>query len=179
MFNNELDHGVRQGREDERLRRQQLIRFALLLCIMILFLDRPENVHPLPSSSSSGDSDGDITGGQPSTVYQQRLTNVMRNLHSQESYPRNITGIYQGTWVTYGKNEIKVSINSTESDTTFKDIDQNSTPAETTRNGQMLIQIRSINVAEVPELDFVYGVVKLFKADSTSSDVLYPLQGSL
>lgn len=43
--------------------------------------------------------------------------------------------------------------------------------------GTFLLQLRSSKIANVPDLDFVYGVVKVYKAGTRKTDLLYPVQG--
>lgn len=39
------------------------------------------------------------------------------------------------------------------------------------------MQLRSCSVQNVPDLDFVYGVVRVFNAGTRKTDLQYPVQG--
>jgi hypothetical protein len=43
--------------------------------------------------------------------------------------------------------------------------------------GNFLLQLRSSNIENVPDLDFVYGVVKVFNAGIRKTNLQYPVQG--
>ena len=85
-----------------------------------------------------------------------------RNL--AQIYPRNITGIYQGEWDRRsgpGKGDDGSVL----------------APWNANKHGRFLIQLRSTSLPTVPDLDFVYGVVKLYHTSSSETGVLFPIQG--
>jgi len=175
--------------EQERLRRQQVVRLGVLLCLLLVMYDGSMmNSHhaPLGSKHTSDDSKPKPT---PFTSRVNNVIGAQRGLSSY-MYPRNVTGMYRGSWARVIMTPKQVSdqlqiVNASIG--TWYDESSYSTPtaagmqlippASYASSGKLLMQLKAVAVDNIPDMTFVYGVIKLYGAGVQSSDILYPLQG--
>ena len=145
----------------ERLRRQSILRVGLLVCLILVFLDGGVQQHSDPTSTTRGTTNYNPSHANPDIPvpylkWLNQLTHeIGENLTAQ--FPRNCSGLYNGAWTKFSRTGNTVVI---------------SNPV-----GNLLLQLRSVALIDIPGMDFVYGVIKLYKAGDKSDDVLYPLQG--
>ena len=149
--------------EVERSRRLYAKRLGVIICFLLIFMDggspRPDNRY-LHKEETVTEHNTLLQ-----SAYISKLNVVVsstRSLNVQTYYARNITGIYHGLWEVDG---VKGESNITE---TF--FAKKSAKALT-------MQLRSTKLKNVPDLDFVYGVARVYGAGFSGSDLFYPLQG--
>jgi hypothetical protein len=148
--------------EIERMRRQQFLRLGLIVCMTLIFMDGNANRRD-PTAVSSIPSNHKGSMDNSSNQYTKNLNNIIdttRKLPTLQ-YPKNITGVYNGIWerdiVTSASNDTRSTIKHT--------------------NGKYLLRLWSVRIDNVPNMDFVYGVIRIFKVGPKDSDIIYPLQG--
>lgn len=145
--------------ELERSRRLHLKRLGVIICFVLIFMDggpqrtdvRPHREDTLSDQSSKAQSSY--------TSKLNELINSKRNLNSPTTFARNITGVYHGKW----------ELNTAKGNSS-------KSPGERSAKTFMM-QLRSVKLNNVPDLDFVYGVAKVYKAGMGEADLFYPLQG--
>jgi hypothetical protein len=151
--------------EAERSQRLYAKRLGVILCLLLIFMDggtpRQDNRYLHKEETVTEHNT------QSQSSYISKLNVVVsstRNLDAQAYYARNITGIYHGLWEVDG---VRGESNITE---TF--FAKKSAKALT-------MQLRSTKLRNVPDLDFVYGVARVYGAGFSGSDLFYPLQGQI
>jgi hypothetical protein len=151
--------------EVERSRRLLLQRLGILICFVIIFFD---GATPKTDTRYVHKDEAVIEQSPRSqSSYITKLNMLVsstRNLNSQNYYARNITGIYRGHWEVGGIRET--------SDNTKNISSKKITKAVT-------IQLRSTKLKNVADLDFVYGVARIYNAGLGGSDLFFPLQGKI
>eukprot|EP00600_Ochromonadales_sp_CCMP1393_P011517 CAMPEP_0174996702 /NCGR_PEP_ID=MMETSP0005-20121125/543_1 /TAXON_ID=420556 /ORGANISM="Ochromonas sp., Strain CCMP1393" /LENGTH=221 /DNA_ID=CAMNT_0016251143 /DNA_START=65 /DNA_END=726 /DNA_ORIENTATION=+ len=195
--------------QQEQMRRQQMLRLGLIICLLFLLLDGGGNQDN--SKNVSGDYNGKNRGSFASTAdiplsdpLGQKMKSVLEadnkatlfgtiatsasiGSSKLESYfdlskftgpPINVTGFYRGIW----------RFRASETTTTIPGIGRKPPPSnggsggssnmtETERNkltvnkvlsggGTALIQLVSVPVRGVADLNFVYGVLRLYRSNS-------------
>ena len=143
--------------ETERSRRLHLKRLGVIICFVLIFMDggSPRADQRLHREEKVSDQ-----SSRSQSLYTSKLNEVIkskRNLNSPMLFARNITGVFHGNW---DMNTGTANVSKSKREKTF------------------LMQLRSVKLNNVPDLDFVYGVAKIYKAGVSESDLFYPLQGA-
>jgi hypothetical protein len=159
-------------RERARLQREKLLKFGLFLMFLMIFLDGgvPRRGSPYGPYASGGPAAPSelLPTPEQAAQFTARLKAVVGSTRSSQLYPRNVTGIFQGDW-----NVLKKDAGSSSSSSSVG----TAAPWNGRNAGRFLLQLRSVPLAAVPELDFVYGVVKMYKSSSAETGYLFPVQG--
>lgn len=160
LFNGDVD----------RLRRQQIVRFGVIVCLILMLLDSSNRQYT--DARTIKNNTNSKANGVPNSKLLPRDFTYQLNMISKGSsldgfdeliYPRNLTGMFRGSYSR--KTEI----------TRMLDIVDNHGPDDI--SGRLLMQLRSISIPDVNDLHFVYGVIKLYGAGPRMSDLLLPIQG--
>lgn len=158
LFNGDVD----------RLRRQQIVRFGVIVCLILMLLDSSNRQYTDARAIKTNSK----ANGIPNSKLLPRDFTYQLNMISKGSsldgfdeliYPRNLTGMFRGSYSR--KTEI----------TRMLDIADNQGPDNI--SGKLLMQLRSVSIPNVNDLHFVYGVIKLYGAGPRMSDLLLPIQG--
>lgn len=147
--------------EVERSRRMHLKRLGVIICFILIFMDGGSTRQDVKFLHKEDSVSSQNTNSQ--SLYTSKLNNVInsqRSLVSRRQYPRNVTGVYHGKWQSSSSSSRNTGELQGGSAQTF------------------MMQLRSIKLDNVPDLDFVYGVVKIYKAGIADTDLFYPLQGA-
>jgi len=159
----DVDGGMR-----ERWRRAQVVRLGLILVLLLALFDTGPGSRDL---SLNEHADSTIA----STAYTDRLNSIIsskRNL--AVPFPKNVTGLYRGGWerLRGGASPSRASgVNKSE----VISVAPGSSVSAT--SGKIILQLKSVAIANVAEMSFVYGVLRLSNSGLRGSDLLYPLQG--
>jgi hypothetical protein len=150
--------------ERERVRRQSVLRIGLLICLILVFLDGGVQRRGDSTGFTRGSATSSLNNAKPDlpAPYLLQLNELLSKVrgYNTTTFPRNCTGLYNGEWRRAS-------------------IDAKNTAVKPNSEvlGHLLLQLRSVALTDVPVMDFVYGVVKLYKGGETGSDLVYPLQG--
>jgi hypothetical protein len=153
---NNADEAPENMEPDRSSRRQSMIRLGLMLYFILIFMNE--------SQTKVYHKEEIIAQNEPRSIYVNRLNEVInsqRHLYIENAYARNITGVFHGSWES--------GTVTTSTTSSIKDVQR--------QPGTFVMQLRSIKLANVPDMDFVYGVAKLYKMGSKETDLMYPLQG--
>lgn len=160
--------------EVERSRRLYLKRLGVIICFVLIFMDGGT-----PRSDIKYLRKEDTVSDQSSnsqSLYAIKLNKVInskRNLNIQNFFPRNISGVFHGMWAFDG------SIPSVPNFQGAQQQKQMGLGLGLAGSNQkvFMLQLKAIKLNNVPDLDFVYGVVKIYRAGAAGADLFYPLQG--
>lgn len=157
---NDINTTVTDDEIGRSQRQHMILRLGLIVCLIFIFMDTGSGSSKIDNRKyqNKEQSMNNIQKPKSQSPYVIRLNeviiNLKRNLNSQ-TFARNISGTYNGHYTVSRKDVTKQP------------------------PGTFLVQLRSIKLNEVPDLDFVYGVAKIYKAGPKESDLLFPLQGNL
>ena len=159
--------------EVERSRRLHLKRLGVIICFVLIFMDGGNPRSDIKYLRKEGTVSDQISKSQSSYVL--KLNEVIaskRNL-IQNFFPRNVTGVFHGMWGSDGSIS---SLSDFQGHRKQKQMGLGLGLTGSTQNIFML-QLKAIKLNNVPHLDFVYGVVKIYRAGIAGSDLFYPIQG--
>lgn len=93
-----------QAENGEAARRQQVMRFALLICMLFLFLDNGNQSQKQPTTSNSNRNDAatEVPLGDQYTTHVSYI--LQQQTHSMDQRPMNATGLYRGRWDNAAKS---------------------------------------------------------------------------
>jgi len=158
----------------DRVRRAQVVRLGLILCLLLALFD---------STPSPRELNEQAQDSKPSP-YKERLNALIndekRSLHISETFPRNVTGLYRGSWARFSSHD-----NGTGNAASAKAspvsigiaLSTLSGSGVSPTSGKILMQLKSVAIENVAEMSFVYGVIRLSGAGVRGADLLYPTQG--
>lgn len=162
--------GTNAGDEDDgqgaQMRRNQVVRLGLIICLLLALFDSGPGNRPISSLSEHSDT----TARKP-TAATERLNSVLNSKRSLAlRFPRNVTGLYRGSW----DRSSHIVTESARNSSSRPGVAWGQTLSE---NGKILMQLKSVAIDNVAELSFVYGIIRLSGAGPRNSDMLYPVQG--
>lgn len=150
--------------EVERSRRLYLQRLGILICFVLLFFDGTPKTDTRYLNKEEAVIEQSPRSQSSYITKLNLLVSSTRNLNTQNYYARNITGIYRGHWEVGGMREAFDNTNNISAKKISKAV---------------TIQLRSTKLKNVADLDFVYGVARIYNAGLGGSDLFFPLQGSI
>ena len=154
----------------ERTRRAHAIRVGLMLTLFLTMFDTNNN----RSAAMSKRTEPPKAAKTASTERINAIINEKRKLQ-QPSFPKNVTGLYRGTWEKQGSDSFLLSpVNGKNTTSWVVSLSGSSLPPS---QGKLLMQLKSLPWENIPDLNFVYGVIRLSGASQRTGDLLYPVQG--
>jgi hypothetical protein len=169
MQGNNIGGFTNQNGDQDRLRRQQIIRLGVVICLILMLLQSSQfTAGPAVKTTSSSNSNNGVSNANSLPHDFTTQLNMISKGSSQVDgldqliYPRNLTGMFKGNWKT---------------DSGIRNLNdiENSNNAFT--SGKLLMQLRSVTIPNVNDLYFIYGVIKLYGAGPRMTDMLLPIQG--
>eukprot|EP01032_Pedospumella_encystans_P012847 gene12847-14830_t len=162
------ENGVEPTGQDN-LRRQQVMRFGLIIILLFLLLDNGNQANTqAPNNSKANIGHAEIPLADQ---YSLKIKSIFAQESPASNYnyvpmSMNSTGLFRGPW--------KV----------ITDGAKNSSIEESDMDGSVLVQLVSVPVKNLPDLSFVYGLLHLYKnpqqasrSQSAKQDIGFPIQG--
>ena len=159
--------------ELERSRRLNLKRLGVIICFVLIFMDGGTPRSDIKYIRKEGTVKDQISKSQSSYVVKLNEAIDSKRTLAQNFFPRNITGVFHGMWGSDGSIS---SLSDFQGPHRQKQMGLGLGMVGSTEKIFML-QLKAIKLNNVPHLDFVYGVVKIYRAGVAGSDLFYPLQG--
>jgi len=164
----------------ERVRRAQVIRVGLMLTLFLTMFDTNNNRSAAMSKRAEPPKAAKSAGTE-------RINSIInensRKLQQPDafSFPKNVTGLYRGTWQKQGPDSFLL-LPADGKNTTSWGVKIVSTLAGSSlvsppSQGKLLMQLKSLPWENIPDLTYVYGVIRLSGASQRTGDLLYPVQG--
>lgn len=171
-----------QDVEADQRRRAQVVQVGLILVLLLALFDTNRPPH------SNLRQFKEVDKPKPS-VFTDRLNSLLnenkRSLNS--AFPKNVTGLYRGSWLKVpGISGEKYSPSSSPPTlhpvslslpVTITTSFSSSLSGEPTNSGKILMQLKSVSIDNIPDVSYVYGVIRLSGASPKGGDILYPIQG--
>jgi hypothetical protein len=153
----------------EQARRQRMLRMLMIFCVLLFLMDSSSN-GGAPSkkdnnSSNAPPSDEILLPSQEigdlrSFFFPLRDVNFKR---------QNLTGFYRGEFELVSSSKI----NSSSSFAAVKEKEKKKKEKE----GVSILQFRTVNIYNVPDLSFIYGVTRVYEKAQFQKELSYPFQG--
>lgn len=174
----ERDDRIIQTRNsiNEQRRRQKILQLGLMLCFILMLFDGNNRDTKKNNNDISNYQNDLISNSKSNIVYTNRLNNVINSYLDKNSLKYiakyNASGIYRGTW-----DDNTISLLEQSHTKSYQSSYNNMYKDRIQRSGKLFIQLKTTSVSNVDNLDFLFGVVKLYGAGPKASDLLYPIQG--
>ena len=167
----------------DRLRRAQVVRLGLILCLLLALFDTGPGSRGLGSVNES-QADVKKPSAYVETLNAHISANAKRNLQTPMLFPRNVTGLYRGNWERLSTSSsshgnVSASANNLVQQTPSIASSLSSLGASSSSlsSGKILMQLKSVVIESVVDMSFVYGVIRMTGAGARGADLLYPTQG--
>lgn len=158
----------------EQARRQRILRLLLILCIVFLFMDGNNSFapyHKKTDESNEGIPPDEIL--LPSLDIQDIRAVLLpqRDIHFKR---QNVTGYYRAEWKSVVTTHVSPSSVTSEASTLSSNDTETS---EEEHEGISVMQFKTVNIYNIPDLSFVYGVNRVYENAKVQKDFSYPFQG--